>query len=145
MKNKNVRLSSFGRSFDELPDVIIEDPIHLRTFFIPHKKLVHFEASPALLKQVDTGTVTFVIPDQDSLNEIQPFVETSDGVSSFLIQFRKTKTAYFITYDQLLDFSAESSIAQNDNVIRFIIPFGLESVEDLPTIRNIGASQGAGW
>src|ERR1043165_7401204 len=125
-------------NFEVLPDVVIHDPSRQNTFIIPAAELVKYEYTGNKGEGLDSGTVTFVIPTEDYVEELPPFIDPSVNSPSVLIQYRKDDKAFFLSYDQLLHYAADMQTAMNNTAsISFIIPIGLELIKELPALRRV--------
>jgi hypothetical protein len=137
-KPANDKIYEFRRVFEELPNVLIQDANRACWYYIPAQELRNFEAVPDTWTQVDTGTVVFVIPDGDLVEEVPPFIRPGESQPSVLIQYRRGEVAYFLTFEQLNRFARpwESEDVPENNLISFIMPIGHELIEQLPELRR---------
>ncbi|MGH8998832.1 MAG: hypothetical protein ACRDY7_05515, partial [Acidimicrobiia bacterium] len=77
------RESSWLRSrsrtlFTELPDVLIQDPIRSSSYLISAAELAVHVVTSDVWPRIDGGTVTFVIPGGDAVEEMPPFRQEPD-------------------------------------------------------------------
>ena len=127
----------FRKIFDELPIVMIQDPQRQCIFFIPAEELKKFKATTETWTKLNSGTVTFVIPNGELFEEVPPFINPGETEPSVLIQYRKDQTDYFLIYDQLEAYKVKlDHHFKEDNLISFIIPIGWELIEELPSVRR---------
>jgi hypothetical protein len=132
------KIYEFRRVFEDLPNVLIQDPARECFYYIPAEDLRKFEAGPDTWTQVNTGTVVFLIPDGDLVEEVPPFIRPGESRPSVLIQYRRGEAAYFLTFEQLNQFATEwgSTEIPDEHVISFIMPIGQELIEQLPELRR---------
>ncbi|MBV9141504.1 MAG: hypothetical protein JO115_11400 [Pseudonocardiales bacterium] len=83
---------------------------------------------------IDGGTVTFVIPGGDAVEEMPPFRQQADLDPSVLIQHQAAGKAYHLTFDQLQTYRTAESVAGRYG-ISFVIPHSTELIEELPALR----------
>jgi len=137
----NNKLDHDTMTFAYLPNIQIQDPKRQSTFYIPSENLKMFEITPETLAKVNSATVTFVIPDEDILEKVQPFVDPNEETPSILIQYRREQVSFFLTYNELKKFQVNLDLEiEENNTITFFIPFGWESIEELPSLRVARAS-----
>lgn len=138
----------FRRTFDALPDVLIQDAVRACAYMIPAGELAKYETTTETWTKVDESTVTFVIPDDALVEEVPPFLREPASEPSVLVQYRRRRTAYFLTFEQLSAHRVDQpkQIPDSPSIVTFIIPFGLELIEELPAIRAalLQSGQGSG-
>ncbi|WP_427914884.1 hypothetical protein ACPWT1_08220 [Ramlibacter sp. MMS24-I3-19] len=120
-------------TFAALPDVLIQDPATQRAFFI---SAAHLEAKHRCtegdLARINGGTVTFVIPDDDFLQEAPPFKASADIETSVLIQYPTGGRSYFLSRADLDQYVCDKPMEYGSYGISFALPVGLEEIETLP-------------
>src|SRR5688572_17217267 len=87
----------FRRVFEELPEVLIQDPARQCAYDIKAEQLQRFEAGPEVWSKVDDSTVTFVIPNNELIDEVPPFLRAPELNPSVLIRYPRGQAAYFLT------------------------------------------------
>ena len=125
-------------AFEQLPDVLIQDPANACAYLISADDLEAYKATPETWDHMGPDTVTFVIPDSDFVEELPPFVQTSDANPAVLIQYPRGNRAYLLTFDQLQAYRIPQPKTHDDAKygISFIIPRGTELIEELPPLRR---------
>src|SRR5437588_176842 len=84
------------RLFQNLPNVLIQDPARNRAYWIPTHELEAFRASPETWARLDDTTVSFVIPDGEVIDEVPSFLRVPDTEPSVLIRYSRGQAAYFL-------------------------------------------------
>lgn len=118
--------------FEELPDVLIQDPKNATSYFIQATELEKFQISSVESLE---NTITFVIPDGEYLDDVF-FSHTGDN-PSVLVKFPKGNSQYLLSFSELSQFevkSFEQMTRVTDQCISFIIPTGDEFLEDIPNM-----------
>jgi uncharacterized membrane protein len=115
-----------------IPTVYVQDAVRGEAYLIPGAAMPGFEVTPQSWKEVDRGTVTFVIPDGSLAYPIPPFMQDPVAAPSVLIQHPARKVAYFLKNEALLQFKTAPSQAKPVYDYSFILPVHLELVEKLP-------------
>lgn len=134
----------FHRVFEDIPDVLIQDPARGCAYHIPRDRLESFTAGPDIWAKVGPGTVTFAIPSGDVLEDVPPFMQNADIEPSVLIQFPKQQKSFFLEYAELVSFKIPQPDRYPDGFegISFVIPRGLEFIEQLPAVRRATLQSG---
>ena len=131
------KLNEFRREFTELPNVLLQDPARGCSYFVDASELKKYEASIDTWAKVDDSTVTFVIPDNELIDEVPPFLRNPELHPSVLIRYAKKQTSYFLSFDDLQKFKAPLPQVTGDGAwVSFIIPRGTELIEELPSMRR---------
>lgn len=132
------KLNEHRRTFDTLPNILIQDPARYSAYYIHADELVEFQATPDTWAQLDDTTVTFAIPDGDVIDEVPSFLRAPELEPSVLIRHARGKRAYFLTFEDLQKFRVDQPTETLDvkDSISFIIPRGTELIEELPTLRR---------
>lgn len=125
------------RRFDTLPNVLVQDPARQCAYYLLAGDLSQFEATIDTWARLDDSTVTFVVPDDDVIDEVPPSLRTPELLPSVLIRYNRRKKAYFLTFEDLQRFRIEQPTESFDpRSISFIIPRGTELIEELPLMRR---------
>lgn len=135
--------------YESLPDVLVQDPIRSCAYYIEATDLMKFQTSASVWTQINPGTVTFVIPDGDMLEELPPFSQSSELELSILLRYVRGQSSYFLSYEDLQKFRIPQPTETPDTYhISFIVPVGTDLIEELPPLRkallqsNQGGSSG---
>lgn len=132
------KLNEHRRVFDTLPNVLIQDPVRGRAYFVKAEELAEFRTTPATWAQLNDTTVSFVIPDGEVIDEVPSFLRTPEAEPSVLIRYSRSQSSYFLTFEDLQRFAVTQpteSLNTADS-ISFIVPRGTELVEELPALRR---------
>ncbi|GGA58697.1 hypothetical protein GCM10007416_34850 [Kroppenstedtia guangzhouensis] len=121
--------------FEDLPDVLIQDPHHEYAYFIPADELKSFQVSGETWEHVTPGTVTFVIPDENYVEEAPPFTQYGVESPSVLVQFPRDESAYFLKNEDLQKFRIDQPETQPVGSMSFVIPRGTELWQEVPKMR----------
>ncbi len=125
------------RTFDTLPNVLVQDPVRHCAYYMQAADLAGFVANPDTWAQLDDTTVTFTIPDGEIIDEVPPALRTPELQPSVLIRYSRGKAAFFLTFEDLQQFRVDQPTEAFDpGSISFIVPRGTELVEELPLIRR---------
>lgn len=125
-----------------LPNVLILDPIRESTYYIPASELMKFRAAFDTPDIPGGDTVTFYIQQEHTFEVTQPFCSPDATNPSVLIQNRRDNASYFLSHESLQPFRVELPFAlPNESSISFTIPIGGEIIQELSTIRRVGASE----
>jgi hypothetical protein len=126
-----------------LPDVLIQHPSQKTNYLIPGHELSKFVTSQKTWKLIDHGTVTFVVPDKKIAQEVPPYLRVPNPKPSILIQYPKEKASYFLTYSQLKQYKINRAPKKGSGYdISFLLPYGMELVEELPAMVAIPLQSG---
>jgi hypothetical protein len=130
--------SVFKKAFSSLPDILIQDPIHECAYLIPSERLREFETGPDMWTRLTPDTVTFVIPGIDAIEEIPPFSAAPENQPSVLIQFPVDQSSYLLPWDEMQAFQIAQPTEYADNFegVSFVLPRGMELIEQLPAVRR---------
>lgn len=120
------------RKFTKLPSVLIQDPKTRSQYFIPQKDLFEHEVSEKTWAKIGPETVTFVIPDPEYVTEVPPFLRSLARKPSVLIQWPRGNKAFFLSSAVLRRYKSKKRRRYGDYGISFLLPIGLEFVEELP-------------
>lgn len=132
------KLNEHRRTFDTLPNVLIQDPARGRAYYIRSDDLAEFRTTPETWTQLNDTTVTFVIPDGEVIDEVPSFLRAPELEPSVLIRYVRGRSSFFLTFEELQRFSIEQpteSINTTDSV-SFVVPRGTELIEELPSLRR---------
>jgi len=121
--------------FTQLPDVLVQDPARDCCYLIPAAELARFETGPETWAGVDGGTVTFVIPGGDTIEEMPPFRQVADLEPSVLIQHRAGEKSYHLDFTALQAYRINGPGVGLNYGISFVIPQSTELFEELPSLR----------
>ncbi len=131
------KADEYRRVFDKVPSVLIQDPARLCAYYIEAAQLQKYEVTPSTWAKLDDGTVTFVIPNGDLVDEIPAYLRNPELNPSVLIRFGQGQTAFYLSFDQLQAHKiAQPDSSFDDEQVSFIIPRGTELIEELPTLRR---------
>ncbi len=122
------KLNEHRRVFDKLPDILIQDPVRGRAYFVKAEELVEFRTTPATWVRLNDTTVSFVIPDGEVIDEVPSFLRTPEAEPSVLIRYSRSQSSYFLTFEDLQRFAVTQpteSLNASD-LISFIVPRGTE-------------------
>jgi len=127
------KANEFRRTFRNLPDVLIQDPVRDCAYLVPAEAMSEHVLDARRLQRIAPDTVTFSIPDGDILESVPPFLRSgsSDAPSSILIQYRHGATAYLLEWDALQQYRIEQPTEHPVGAISFILPVALEMIEQL--------------
>jgi len=127
----------FRRIFELLPNVLIQDPARQCAYYIDAVQLQAFQATVETWSKLDDKTVTFIIPGDDLIDEVPPFLRTPELNPTILIRYPRGKASYFLTFEDLQAFKIPQPEQSLDpQCISFIIPLGTELIEELPSLRR---------
>ena len=121
-------------TFEVLPDILIQDPVRECAYLLPASVMDVHRASKNTWEQVEYGTVTFVIPDENFIEEVPPFNSCPDENPSVLIQYPHGEASYFLTFDQLQHYKTDKPVEHGEYGISFVIPLSVELIEELPAV-----------
>jgi len=122
------------RKFTKLPSVLIQEPQTGSQYFIGPDDLSKYEVTQKTWAKIGPETVTFVIPDPDYVTEVPPFLRSGARKPSILIQWPRGNKAYFLSNAVLRRYKAKKRLTYGDYGISFVLPVGLEFVEELPIL-----------
>ncbi|WP_026730845.1 hypothetical protein [Fischerella sp. PCC 9605] len=120
--------------FEQLPDVLIQDPIRKRAYLLPAEQMDAYKVGSETWSQLDTTVVTFSIPGAEQMVEVPSYNSVPNQEPSVLIQYPDGKASYFLTYEQLQQFIIEQPTEKEGYGISFVIPMGMEMIEELPAM-----------
>jgi len=132
------KLNEHRRTFDTLPNILIQDPARGIAYYIKAEDLAEFRTTAATWGRLDDSTVSFVIPDGEVIDEVPSFLRTPEIEPSVLIRYSRSQSSYFLTFEDLGKFAVTQPTETLDtrDSISFIIPRGTELIEELPTLRR---------
>jgi hypothetical protein len=132
------KLNEHRRTFDTLPNVLIQDPARGIAYYIKAEDLAEFRTTPATWGRLDDSTVSFVISDGEVIDEVPSFLRTPEIEPSVLIRYSRNQSSYFLTFEDLKKFSVTqpTETLNTTDTISFIVPRGTELIEELPTLRR---------
>jgi hypothetical protein len=121
--------------FKELPDILVQDPLNKCSYLLPASKLQSYKMTPETLTEIKLETVTFVIPDDNNyIEDVPPFHKAQDGKPSILIQYPAGEVAFYLTFADLQEFKITKAEQYASYGISFVIPMGMELIEELPML-----------
>jgi hypothetical protein len=120
--------------FEQLPDMLIQDPIRKCAYLLPADQMGAYQVSAETWSQLDTSVVTFTLPGVEDVVEVPSYNSVPSQEPSVLIQYPDGKASYFLTYEQLQQFITEMPIEKVSYGISFVIPMGMEMIEELPAM-----------
>lgn len=120
--------------FEQLPDILIQDPVNQCSYLLIADEMDKYEVNSSTWTQLDSNVVTFSIPSAEEVHEIPPFNSASDQEPSILIQYPDGETSYLLTHEQLQEFITEQPTEKAGYGISFVIPMGMEMIEELPAM-----------
>lgn len=132
------KLNEHRRTFDTLPNVLIQDPARSCAYFVKAEDLTEYRCTPATWSRLDDSTVSFVIPDGEVIDEVPSFLRNPEINPSVLIRYSRGQAAYFLTFEDLQKFAVTQPTESLNTMdsISFIVPRGTELIEELPTLRR---------
>jgi len=131
------KADEYRRVFSSLPNVLIQDPARACAYYVMASNLTGHEVSPETWAKVNDGTVTFVIPNGELIDEVPPYLRNPELQPSVLIRFGQGQSSYFLTFDELQAYRLpQPECAPSEEQISFIIPRGTELIEELPALRR---------
>jgi hypothetical protein len=132
------KLNEHRRTFDTLPNVLIQDPARGIAYYIKAEDLAEFRTTAATWGRLDDSTVSFVIPDGEVIDEVPSFLRTPEIEPSVLIRYSRSQSSYFLTFEDLQKFSVTqpTETLNTTDSISFVVPRGTELIEELPTLRR---------
>jgi len=132
------KLNEHRRTFDTLPNILIQDPARGIAYYVKAEDLAEFRTTAATWGRLDDSTVSFVIPDGEVIDEVPSFLRTPEIEPSVLIRYSRSQSSYFLTFEDLGKFAVTQPTETLDtrDSISFIIPRGTELIEELPTLRR---------
>ncbi|MGK9353688.1 hypothetical protein ACSS1H_12195 [Acinetobacter baumannii] len=122
-----------GIKFISLPDILIQDPSKSISYLITAEKMVQYKLKPTELALIDDNVVTFVIPDDELVDEIPPFLKSDKGVPSVLIQHPVGSASYLLSNQELSKYEVSQEVIPSYG-LAFVMPTGMELIEDLPPL-----------
>lgn len=128
--------------FPTLPDVLVQDPVRQCCYLIPADSLTRFRVRPADFLRLGSEAVTFVIPDDEFIEQVPPFLKSQDALPSVLVQHPAGSASYFLTYEELQLFKVPEGTELPSYGIAFVIPTGMELIEDLPPLMRAALQSG---
>jgi len=120
--------------FEQLPDVLIQDPIRKRAYLLPADQMDAYQVGPETWSQLEPSVVTFTLPGVEEVVEVPSYNSAPSQEPSVLIQYPDGKASYFLTYEQLQQFIIEQPNEKKGYGISFVIPMGMEMIEELPAM-----------
>ena len=131
------KAEEFRRVFDEVPNVLVQDPARGCAYRIAAERLPSHEVTPETWARVDDSTVTFVIPNGDLVDEVPAYLRNPELRPTVLIRFGQGQAAFFLSFEDLQAYRIpQPEVSVDDNQISFIIPRGTELIEELPALRR---------
>ncbi|MFY5897624.1 hypothetical protein [Acinetobacter pittii] len=95
--------------------------------------MVQYKLKPTELALIDDNVVTFVIPDDELVDEIPPFLKSDKGVPSILIQHPVGSASYLLSNQELSKYEVSQEVMPSYG-LAFVMPTGMELIEDLPPL-----------
>ncbi len=131
------KAEEYRRLFDEVPNILIQDPARECAYFIGSSELKKHEVTAETWAKLNDGTVTFVIPNGELVDEIPPYLRNPELAPSVLVRFGQGQAAYFLSFEELQHYTiCQPENSFDDTQISFVIPKGTELIEELPTLRR---------
>lgn len=123
----------FRKVFETLPNVLIQDPVRGCAYAILADELEEYRTDADSWSNLDEATVTFTIPDGETIDEVPPFMRDPTLKPSVLLRYPTGKASYFIPFDALQEHQTDQPVLRSDgNNISFVLPRSMEMVEELP-------------
>ena len=131
------KAEEYRRIFDTLPNVLIQDPARNCAYNIQSSDLEKHEVTVETWSKVNDGTVTFLIPNGELIDEVPASLRNPELQPSVLIRFGQGRSAFFLTFEELQAYKQpQLEVAASEDQISFIIPRGTELIEELPALRK---------
>lgn len=131
------KANEFRREFHYLPNVLVQDPQRECAYYIKAEYLSAYETDKETWPRLNDGTVTFVIPNGEIVDEVPPYLRNPEAETSVLLKYFHGKTSYFMSLSDLEKFCIEQPKTYfDDKSISFILPRGTELVEEIPGLRR---------
>jgi hypothetical protein len=132
--------------FDETPSVLIQDPTRGSNFILSAEQLREHAVNASTWDAFPENTVTFRIPVAgDLFEDIPPYVRDADSRPSVLIQDPAREIAFFIDSKDLDRYLVDSApVTPESYGISFIMPVGMELIEELPEVMKGPLQAGEG-
>jgi hypothetical protein len=118
-------------------DVLIQDPLHDRAFYIPGQAIGDYEVPPETAGRAPAGTVTFVVADASAVDEMPEAADAATEYPSVLLRYPEADAAFLLTYEQLRNFErpmAPDVEGYGQNYwVAYSMPFSASMVQPLPS------------
>jgi hypothetical protein len=125
-----------SRAFDRMPAVLIQHPTKGCAYYLSEADISLFSTTAESLAGLRAGTVTFTISDE-LVDEVPPFNLDPANEPDVLIRFAKDRTSYLVSAAELERFRVDQPRSSfGDHYVSFIIPSGLELVEEIPLLKK---------
>lgn len=119
---------------DHAPDVLIQHPTRRTAYLVPGERLSDFATNAGTWSRFGEETVTFVIPDPNTLiAEIPPALRAPEAAPAVHIQDPSRESAYYLDAEELAEFEIDS-VEDVQYDISFVVPVGLELIEEMPPL-----------
>jgi len=117
------------------PNLLIQDPLRNCSYLIPSEELQIRTTTAKTLQDVSNSTITFVIPDENFIEEIPFSQSTSIESPKILIQNPRIEESYLFEFDELVKFKTENKMNYGEGYdISFIIPNGSDELSEIPVL-----------
>lgn len=123
-------------NYQEVPSVLIQDPLAGHAYVISSEELREFELTPVSLKSINDGVVTFVVPDDEFIETTPAFNASGSKTPSVIIQVLSVNKSFLLSYQQLQLFRVQQPNDYGGYGISFVIPSGNEFLEDLSPVQQ---------
>lgn len=123
--------------FEKTPTVLIQDPTRALDYIVTGEQLLEkYPVDATTWESFPDNTVTFRIPTGgDLFEDIPPYVRDADTRPSVLIQDPARENAFFISSEDLDQYAVDPSTVTSESYgISFIMPIGMELIEELPEV-----------
>lgn len=116
------------------PDILIQDPANQCAYLIPGDVVYDYRVMPEDLIRIGAGAITFVIPEDNYFEEVPPYRSNPEVGVAVLIQYPAGEVSFYLTLDQLQIFKVEQPTEHEGYGISFVMPTGMELIEELPPL-----------
>ena len=125
------------RVFAALPAVLIQNPSKSCAYFLEASELARFQVNASDLVGMKPGTVTFSICGEELVDEVPPFNQDPGSTPDVLVRYLEDRTAYLIPASELAKFEIDQpEFSFGDHYVSFIMPSGMELVEEIPFLKR---------
>lgn len=135
--NTALKLQEYKREFTSLPSVLIQHPTRGCAYFIPELDLLKYKADAKAFAKLRSGTVTFVIAGEEIVDELPAFNQDPSNQPDVMIRFPHDRTSYLVPFAELEKYQVDQPTTSfGDHYISFIVPGGMELVEEIPLLKK---------
>lgn len=137
MNSAASKLQEYKREFTALPSVLIQHPTRGCAYYVSDTDLKKYKADAQAFASLRSGTVTFVIAGEELIDELPTFNQDSTDQPDILVRFPHDRTAYLVPFSELEQYkTSQPDSSFGDHYVSFIIPNGMELVEEIPLLKK---------